>query len=54
MPLCHFGLKTGLDFAHVGLKSGMVFERASESVRIYLPFQFESGGKRNIQIQNGF
>ena len=24
--LCRFGLKTGLDFAHFGLQSGMVFE----------------------------
>ena len=24
--LCRFGLKTGIDFAHFGLESGMVFE----------------------------
>ena len=24
--LCRFGLKTGIDFAHFGLESGMVFK----------------------------
>ena len=24
--LCRFGLKTGIDFAHFGLESGMVYE----------------------------
>ena len=27
--LCRFGLKTGIHFAHFGLKSGMVFERTT-------------------------
>ena len=28
--LHHFGLKTGIDFAHFGLESGMVFEGTTE------------------------
>ena len=28
--LCRFGLKTGVDFAHFGLESGMVFEGTTE------------------------
>ena len=27
-----FGLKTGIDFAHVGLESGIVFEGTTECV----------------------
>ena len=30
--LRRFGLKTGIDFAHVGLESGMVFEGTTECV----------------------
>ena len=29
---CRFGLKTGVDFAHFGLESGMVFE---ETTKVY-------------------
>ena len=28
--LCRFGLKTGVDFAHFDLESGMVFEETTE------------------------
>ena len=30
--LCHFGLKTGVDFTHFGLELGMVFK---ETTRVY-------------------
>ena len=30
--LSGFGLKTGIDFAHFGLESGMVFERRTYSI----------------------
>ena len=34
--LCRFGLKTGIHFAHFGLKSGMAFEGTTEAYeRIY-------------------
>ena len=29
--LCRFGLKTGIQFTHFGLESGMVFEGTTES-----------------------
>ena len=34
--LCRFGLKTGIQFAHFGLESGMVFEGTTGAYeRIY-------------------
>ena len=30
--MCHFGLKTGVDFTHFGLELGMVFK---ETTRVY-------------------
>ena len=33
--LHRFGLKMGIDFAHFGLESGMVFEETIEESRIY-------------------
>ena len=50
-----FGLKTGTDYAHFGLESGMVFEGTTGVYeRIYL---FNSNVKergRNMRILNGF
>ena len=35
--LCGFGLKTGIDFAHFGLESGMVFEETPcERVNVFI------------------
>ena len=35
--LCFFGLKTGIDVAHFGLESGMVFEETpSERVNVFI------------------
>ena len=33
--LCHFGLKTGIHFAHFGLESGWVFEGTTEYEHFY-------------------
>ena len=32
--LCRFGVKTGIDFAHLGLESGMVFEGLCVNVSV--------------------
>ena len=55
MVLRRFGLKTGIDFAHFGLESGMVFE-GTRSVRRYLSFQFQMSKKegKKMRIRNGF
>ena len=34
--LRRFGLKTGIDFAHFGLESGMVFEETTEWMNIFI------------------
>ena len=34
--LRRFGLKTGIEFAHFGLKSGMVFERATGGLNVFV------------------
>ena len=56
--LCPFGLKTGIDFAHFGLESGMVFEETPcERVNVwtYLSFQFQMNQKKsNMRIWKGF
>ena len=39
--LRRFGLKTGIDFAHLGLESGTVLEETRRSVRTYSWFQFQ-------------
>ena len=31
-----FGLKTGIDFAHFGLESGMVFEGTTERMNVFI------------------
>lgn len=36
-----FGLKTGEDFAYLGLESGMVLKGTTRSVGTYLAFQFK-------------
>ena len=35
MVLHHSGLKTGIDFAHVGLESAMVFKGTKECMNIF-------------------
>ena len=32
----HFGLKTGIHFAHFGLESGMVFEGTTEYINVFI------------------
>ena len=39
--LRRLGLKTGKDFAHLGLESGTVLEEIRRSVRTYSLFQFQ-------------
>ena len=39
--LRRFGLKTGKDFAHLGLESGTVLEETRRSVQTYSWFQFQ-------------
>ena len=34
--LRRFGLKTGLDLAHFGLESGMVFEGTTECINVFI------------------
>ena len=34
--LRHFGVKTGIDFAHFGLEPGMVFKRARECTNVFI------------------
>ena len=51
-----FGLKTGIQFAHFGLESGIVFEGATgayERISI-VSVPNEEERKRNIRIRNGF
>ena len=36
--LSRFGLKTGIDFAHFGLESGMVFEGITECMNLFIIF----------------
>ena len=36
--LSRFGLKTGIDFAHFGLESGMVFEGTTECMNLFIIF----------------
>ena len=50
------GLKTGIQFAHFGLESGIVFEGTKgvyeRTFTVSIPN--ESERKRNMQIRNGF
>ena len=39
------GLKTGIQFAHFGLESGIVFEGTTECMNVLLPFQFQMSKK---------
>ena len=34
--LRRFGLKTGIHFAHFGMESGMVFEKTSECMNVFI------------------
>ena len=44
--LSRFGLKTGIDFDHYGLKSGMVYKGTmGQSVYTYLSFQLQMNGR---------
>ena len=48
-----FGLKTGIHFAHFGLKSGMVFEGIAECIFI-VSIPNEEERNRNMRIRNAF
>ena len=41
--LRHFGLKTGIDFAYLGLNSGMVFEGIRECMNVFVINKKERG-----------
>ena len=45
---CRFGLKTGIDFAHFDLNSGMVFEASTTGVYEHI-YQFQMS-KREREI----
>ena len=52
--LGHFGLKTGIPFAHVGLESGVVFEGTTESINVFIiSIPKENERKGNMRIRNG-
>ena len=34
--LRRLGLKTGIDFAHFGLESAIIFERTTESINVFI------------------
>ena len=47
-----FGLKTGKEFAHFGLESGMVFEETTGVYkRICRSFQFEMNQKERVMSE---
>ena len=49
-----FGLKTGINFAHFGLESGMVFEGTTECINVFIiSIPNEKERKRNMRIRNG-
>ena len=49
--LCRFGLKTGIDFAYLGLESGMVFEKTTGGYEsIYHRFQFQMNKKERVLL----
>ena len=61
MVLPRFGLKTGIDFAHYGLESGMVFEKTTGGYEIiYRRFQFQMNKKEReicefvVDFKNSF
>ena len=47
-----FGLKTGINFAHFGLESGVVFEGTTLVFIVSIPNEYER--KRNMWTGNGF
>ena len=50
--LRRFGLKTGKEFAHFGLESGMVFEETTGVYkRICRSFQFEMNQKERVMSE---
>ena len=53
--LRRFGLKTGINFAHFGLESGMVLEGTTGVYeRIIVSIPTEKERKRSMRIRNGF
>ena len=51
--LRRFCLKMGIDFAHFGLESGMVFEGTTECMIVFIvPIPNEYERKRNVRIRN--
>ena len=52
--LPRFGLKSGMDFAHFGLESGMVFEGTTVQYERIYRFSSKWVRKRNMRIWNGF
>ena len=52
--LCRYGLKTGKDFAHFGLESGMAFEGTTGVYERIVSNPNEKEIERNMRIRNGF
>ena len=53
--LRRFGLKTGINFAHFGLESGMVFEETTECMNVFIvSIPVSKERKRNMQIRSEF
>ena len=47
-----FGLKTGVDFLHFGLESGMVFEETTVCMNVFIvsiPNEWENDGKYSLR-----
>ena len=50
-----FGLKTGIDFGHFGMESGIVFGGTTGMYEIFIVSTLnELERKRNIRFQRGF
>ena len=53
--LSRFGLKTGIDFGHFGMESGIFFKGTTGIYEIFIVLTLnEEERKRNMQIQRGF
>ena len=53
--LRRFGLKTGIDFAHFDLESGMIFKGTTGVLNVLLLFQFQMSEREEVmRIRNLF
>ena len=54
MVFAPFWSENGIDFAHFGLESGMVFERTGGVYERIYRFNSKEERKKNMRIRNGF